>query len=293
MARPFQEVTTLSSRAGWGRAARAASRRARVSCHQARVGGVLAQLQGRRAVLEGAARGHGEQRGGAVAVLLPEHLRQLGGRPGVGQALDALGVGVERGGEPALGRAQVAQQEVGGLAGDPLGQRRAGGPPQVDVDAQQLGVVVQHLLEVRHDPGGVHGVAGEAAGELVVHAAAGHRLAGGVGHLQRAAVPGAGVVAQQELQHHRRRELRRAAEPAVAGVEGRGEPGDRLVQDVVADGGGRALLHGGAQLLGDVGAAGEDLVAALGPGLGDGRRAAAGTASSGSRCRRRTARPWA
>ena len=38
------------------------------------------------------------------------------------------------------------------------------------------------------------------------------------GHLQRALGAGAGVVAQQELQHHGRRELGRAAESAVRGV---------------------------------------------------------------------------
>ncbi len=40
-----------------------------------------------------------------------------------------------------------------------------------------------------------------------------------VGHLQRVSVAGPRVMAQQELQHHRRRELRRAAEPAAHRVE--------------------------------------------------------------------------
>ena len=72
---------------------------------------------------------------------------------------------------------EVAQQELGGLAGDPPGQRRPGRPPQCSVDPQQQRVVVEHLLEVRHHPARVHRVAGEAAGQLVVHPAAGHRLA--------------------------------------------------------------------------------------------------------------------
>ena len=46
----------------------------------------------------------------------------------------------------------------------------------VHVIAQQFGVVVEHLLEVRNDPALVDAVAMEAAGELVVDAAARHFL---------------------------------------------------------------------------------------------------------------------
>ena len=86
------------------------------------------------------------------------------------------------------------------------------------VDPQQQGVVVQHLLEVRHDPLRVHRVPGEAAGQLVVHAAPGHRRTGPDYHRQRPVRSGSAMVAKQELQHHRRRELRGAAESAVGPV---------------------------------------------------------------------------
>ena len=46
----------------------------------------------------------------------------------------------------------------------------------VHVIAQQLGVVVEHLLEMRNDPALVDAVAMESAGELVVDAAARHLL---------------------------------------------------------------------------------------------------------------------
>jgi hypothetical protein len=46
----------------------------------------------------------------------------------------------------------------------------------VHVVAQQLGVVVEHLLEVRNHPALVHAVAVKAAGQLVVDAAARHLL---------------------------------------------------------------------------------------------------------------------
>ena len=46
----------------------------------------------------------------------------------------------------------------------------------VDVIGQQAGIVVRHFFEVGHDPALIHGVAMEAAGELVINAAARHLL---------------------------------------------------------------------------------------------------------------------
>ena len=89
-----------------------------------RIVGIRGQLQGRRAVLERPLRRDREQLRGPDAVLLAEHLRQLGGRPGVGQTLDAVRVGVQRGGEPALGRVQVPHQELRGLLRHPPGEGR-------------------------------------------------------------------------------------------------------------------------------------------------------------------------
>ncbi|CAM5710305.1 hypothetical protein SVIOM74S_06101 [Streptomyces violarus] len=145
-----------------------------------------------------------------------------------------VAVGVQRGGEPALGGAQFAHHEVGGLQGDPAGELGAGGTPEVGVDPAQQGVVVQHLLEVRHDPVTVDRVAGEAAAELVVDAAPGHALAGVLRHLEGALGTGAGVVAQQELQHHGRRELRRPAESAALRVVLAGQREQRLRELLLA-----------------------------------------------------------
>ena len=50
----------------------------------------------------------------------------------------------------------------------------------VEIGLEQLGVVVGHLLEVGHDPLGVHAVAVEAAAELVVASAPRHPLEGPV-----------------------------------------------------------------------------------------------------------------
>ncbi len=165
MASPFQAATTLSSRAGRVRVARAASSRARTSdSHRSGSSGSASSCSVDGAVLERARLGDLEQLGGPGAVVLAEHLGELGRRPGVELALDALGVGVERGGEPALVGAQLAQQEVGGLAARPA---RPAGRRSAATSArrpEQQRVVVEHLLEVRHHPAAVHGVAREAAG---------------------------------------------------------------------------------------------------------------------------------
>ena len=157
--------------------------------------GVGGELQRRRPVLERARRGDREELRRPGPVLGAEDLGELRGRPGVGLALHAVGVGVERRGEAALGGAEVAQQERGGLVGHAQGKRRAGDPVQMRVDPEQQGVVVEHLLEVRHHPPRVDAVARETARELVVHPAAGHALRGGGDHAQGGGRAGAFVVA--------------------------------------------------------------------------------------------------
>ena len=50
--------------------------------------------------------------------------------------------------------------------------------PRIEVEIHQLGVVIQHLLEMRHEPFGVHGITREAAADLIVNSARGHVVAG-------------------------------------------------------------------------------------------------------------------
>ena len=185
-------------------------------------------LQYRRAMLECPGFRDAERAGREVAVFLAEDLAELCRGPDVVRALAAVAVGVERGGKPALGCAQLPEHEVAGLFRHPAGERGTVAspqlsrpPPQVRVHPGEQRVVVEHLLEVRHGPARVHAVPGEAAAKLVVHAAAGHRLAGRLGHRQGGPLPGPLVVAEQELQDHRRRELRCAAESGARPVEAR------------------------------------------------------------------------
>src|SRR5205814_4384049 len=80
-------------------------------------------------------------------------------------------------------------------------------------------------------------VAREAATDLVVHTAPGHRG-------QRLADDLALPAAQQELQRRGLRELRGAAEAAPLRVEGPAQAHDSLVQDRKSDVSGRLYTHG-------------------------------------------------
>ena len=121
MASPFQAATTLSSRAGCGRASRAASRAARTRSHRPSSSGSTGSCSVDAPCSKVPAGGDLQQGGGPLAVVRAEHLDQLRRRPGVRQSLDAVRVGVQRRGEPALGGAQVADHPVRGLAGPPAG----------------------------------------------------------------------------------------------------------------------------------------------------------------------------
>ena len=106
MARPFQAVTTLSSRAGCGASIAGREQpRARTRSSCAGSSGSAAQLQRGRPVLERAGVGDREAARPPPGRRRAEHLAQLRRRPDVGQPLDAVGVGVQRRREAALRRA--------------------------------------------------------------------------------------------------------------------------------------------------------------------------------------------
>ena len=98
----------------------------------------------------------------------PEDLGQLGRGPQVEAALLALGVGVLGRVQPPVRRRQRAEHVGHGLLHDLGVTRRPRDLPGVQVGAHQPGLVVQHLLEVRHRPRRVGGVAGEPPAQVVV-----------------------------------------------------------------------------------------------------------------------------
>ena len=169
----FQAVRRLSSSPGRTRSvARAAAASALISA--SRRSGL------RRRAHRGCSRprscralGHAEVRDRLVGEARAEHGAQLVERPHVELALDALGVGVQRRAEAALGlrAARAAPSRASRRT-----TRRSSGSPRhlqaVQVRAREQRVVVEHLLEVRDDPARVDRVAREAAADLVVDAAA-------------------------------------------------------------------------------------------------------------------------
>ena len=138
---------------------------------------------------------------------------QLSDGPDVELTLDALGVGVERRVEATLLAAHLAQRPGERVEADVQQTALAERLEAVQICASEQRVVVEHLLEMRHRPRVIDAVAGEAAADLVVDAAARHRE-------QRRQRHRALVAQQQELDHRRLRELRRSAKAAVARVEG-------------------------------------------------------------------------
>src|SRR5215211_2444691 len=122
------------------------------------------------------------------------------GRPREGQALDAVGIGVLRRCEPALGKRELAQDVLERLLDDLAVALVARDDPGVQVVRGQQRVVVEHLLEMRHEPVGVDRIAMEAAAHEVVHPAGGHPVESLHDHRERLFVA-AEVHPQEELEH--------------------------------------------------------------------------------------------
>ena len=86
---------------------------------------------------------------------------------------------------------------------------------RVEVKLRELRVVVEHLLEMRHEPFGIHRVARKSAAELVVDAAGGHAFAGVQHHSRRLVIVKPFRAAQQKRRNAGLRKFRRAAKAAV------------------------------------------------------------------------------
>jgi len=87
----------------------------------------------------------------------------------------------------------------------------------VQIQLSQLRIVVEHLLEMRHQPFGIDGVAREAAAQLIVDTAGGHAIARVEHHADGLAVVEPFGVAQECLGLAGLRKFRGAAKAAVAG----------------------------------------------------------------------------
>ncbi len=281
---------------GCGRDCRAASSAARHPLEAHRIVGIGVQLQHRAAVLEGAGvwsprkakRPNLRRHRPAHRAAAPASTRRWRpSTPSVSASSDES--------EHAT-RAEVVDDEPGRLAGDLARQRIAGAAaPSARRTAAAARCRRASSRSAAPPSDGVDAVAGEAAGELVVDAAARHRGAGPLHRRQRPARAGALVVAQQRLQQRRRRELRRATEPAPRRRPRRASTrGHRVICTVRASSAGPpnpadpALIDRSSPAISSD--ARSDLGASPQPGAPSTRRnQLQKTRPSGSRCRRRTA----
>ena len=162
-----------------------------------------------------------------------ERLQQLLGRafarrPAERQPLHAVRVGVLRRREAAAVERELALQVVERRVGDRAVARLVEAARGVQVDGREQRVVVEHLLEVRHEPALVDRVAVEAAADEVVHAAERHPVERAARHLLLAA-------AEEELEHRRGRELRRPPPAAPLRVEALAERALRVGEQRVGE----------------------------------------------------------
>src|SRR5581483_11499407 len=80
---------------------------------------------------------------------------------------------------------------------------------------KQLGVVVQHLFEVRDQPALVDGVAGEAAAKMIVNAAFAHTRETVLDCFEKAYVVGPQTGAPEHFQDGRLRKFRSTTQAAI------------------------------------------------------------------------------
>ena len=189
------------------------------------------------------------------AVLVAEDLAKLLRGPDEEGPLFALAVGVGRRVERARGVGHLPRDRVQHLAGDGPVERVLRRLPALDVRHREQRVVVEHLLEVRHQPLRVGGIAVEAAAHLIVDAAQRHFGQRVLRHPQRLRVAGALPAAQEEAEVEAGRKLGRPPHAALVRIEDLRVVAQRVVEDgfVGQPGGavgGKALPHRLRDLLG-------------------------------------------
>ena len=94
---------------------------------------------------------------------------------------------------------------------------------RLDIGQHELGLVVEHLLEVRHPPLAVDGVAMESPADMIPHAAERHGSQRRKDDIARDIVTGAPMLPEQEQQLARAWKLRGVTEPASSHIERRRE----------------------------------------------------------------------
>ena len=105
------------------------------------------------------------------SVVGAEHVTDFVERPDVELALLAFRIRIERGGERPLPCRHFAVEPADGFARTCAEQFVAAAGVSERQQFEQLGVVVKHFLEMRHEPPVVDRIARKAAAEMIVDAA--------------------------------------------------------------------------------------------------------------------------
>ena len=179
--------------------------------------------------------GDAEAADGHVEFLRRQQRGQFRARPAVEFSLDAFAVGIFGGIKTTVWMRHVAQHVVEDVPRHRCVPRFAADEKRVEVKLRELRIVVEHLLEVRHEPFGIHRVAREAAAKLVVNPTRRHLVAHVQHHALRLLVVRTPGISQEQLRLAWLRKFRRAAEAAVA----------RVVRFLEAQAG--VLEHGGGE----------------------------------------------
>ena len=221
------------------------------------------------APLEVALRGNAPVRGEERGVF-SEQCRELAGIPHVVASFVAFAVRVERREEATVRRRHLACDPANGLARDAFDLVGARGLPEIGAETHEECVVVEHLLEVGHEPLGVHAVARESSAHLIVDPAARHLLEGVRHHREHIFVTGARPLPQREVERHGRRKFRRTVEAAVHGLVSTAQAVSGASEELLAEhaGGAGAL---GARLveLAHLRGGARDAVLPVPPRIGD------------------------
>src|SRR5262249_31652785 len=119
-----------------------------------------------------------------LCLLLAENGFDLGGGPNKKLPLPACPVGVLAGEKTTGGICRFAFYILKRLDGNAREKIVVGYLIEVEIDADELGVVIQHFLEMRHEPDRIDGVAMKAAAELIEDASFSHFPSGFIYYLQ-------------------------------------------------------------------------------------------------------------
>ncbi len=194
-----------------------------------------------------------------------QHVTNFGRGPNVEFTLHTFAVGILGGREGAF-FPHVAQRPGHGLAGPGGVKRVAGFGMNQCQQVEDQGVVVQHLLEMRDQPGGVGGIAGVAAAEMVVDAALAHPVQHKIDRRGGAGVAGSESFLPEQPEDRRVGEFRGLAEAAALPVDVAKERGAGRVQRRRAGWLARPRRRVGCQRLAHRGHRGADLLALVVPG---------------------------